>query len=43
MSNNKATHTKEKVDLSIEDIGTNKTERRAGLSVNLNININLGD
>ena len=42
MSNNKASHTKEKVDLTIEDIGTNKkTEKRAGLTINLNLNINL--
>ena len=42
MSNNKATHTKEKVDLTIEDIGTNeKTQKRAGLTINLNLNINL--
>ena len=42
MSNNKATHTKEKEDLTIEDIGTNKkTEKRAGLTTNLNININI--
>ena len=42
MSNNKASHTKEKVDLTIEDIGTNeKTERRAGFSININLNLNI--